>query len=200
MNTRYTDFIGMYDEVFPDYYCQHMISEFERIGEKGHCRNRQEFEGTNKTSKQDNFLFLNVRNHSGELSNFNEMSSIKIFWEGLQNCFDEYSSEFDILKDSNLMSTSIKMQKTSPGEGYHIWHSEQGNGPSNESRGLVYMIYLNTLDDNSAGETEFLYQRIRIPPKENTMLIWPASFTHAHRGNLVHGNKSKYVITGWFNY
>ena len=91
------------------------------------------------------------------------------------------------------------MQKTKPGGGYHIWHHEQNNGDMS-NRGLVYMIYLNTLDIDSAGETEFLYQRLRIPPKENTMIIWPASFTHAHRGNLVHGNKSKYVITGWFYY
>jgi hypothetical protein len=61
---------------------------------------------------------------------------------------------------------------------------------------LVYIAYLNTIKD--AGETEFLYQKIRIPPEENTMIIWPAAFTHTHRGNVVHGEKSKYIVTGWF--
>ena len=186
----------MYDGVFPDYYCQHMISEFERIREKGHCGNRQQ-EGVKKSLKQDEFYFLNLRNHS--LSYFNETNPMNIFWEGIQNCFDEYVSEYDILKDGHLICTSVKMQKTSPGGGYHVWHCEQNNGDQS-NRGLVYMVYLNTLDDNSAGETEFLYQRLRIPPKENTVIIWPAAFTHAHRGNLVHGDKSKYVITGWFHY
>ena len=64
------------------------------------------------------------------------------------------------------------------------------------NRALVYSAYLNTIEE--AGETEFLYQRTRIPPKENTMIIWPAGFTHTHRGNVVYGNKSKYIITGWF--
>jgi hypothetical protein len=87
------------------------------------------------------------------------------------------------------------MQKTDPGAGYHIWHSEQQQG-SDSARCLVYSAYLNDIDD--AGETEFLYQRLRIVPKENTMILWPAAFTHTHRGNVVHGTKSKYIITGWF--
>ena len=87
------------------------------------------------------------------------------------------------------------MQKTNPGGGYHLWHSEQGN-EDHSARCLVYSLYLNDIDD--AGETEFLYQKLRISPKENSMVIWPAAFTHTHRGNVVHGNKSKYIITGWF--
>jgi hypothetical protein len=58
-------------------------------------------------------------------------------------------------------------------------------------------VYLNDIDE--AGETEFLYQKRRISPKENTLIIWPAAFTHTHRGNVVHGAKSKYIITGWFD-
>jgi len=32
------------------------------------------------------------------------------------------------------------------------------------------------------------------------MLLWPATFTHAHRGNPVLGEQSKYIVTGWFYY
>jgi hypothetical protein len=87
------------------------------------------------------------------------------------------------------------MQKTDPGAGYHEWHFEQGKD-EDAARCLVYIAYLN--DINEAGETEFLYQRLRIEPKENSIIIWPAGFTHTHRGNVVHGNKSKYIVTGWF--
>ena len=62
------------------------------------------------------------------------------------------------------------------------------------------MLYLNTLPENANGETEFLYQKRRLSPAENTMVIWPAGFTHPHRGNPVYGDKSKYIITGWFRY
>jgi len=193
MNIRYHEFIGMYENVFPDGFCSHMIEEFERLLSSGLCGNRQDSEGARKYHKQDNFYFLNVKNHS--FSDFNNHSVIDIFTTGLQNCFDEYIDEFDILKDIGLNSTVIKMQKTNPGGGYHVWHPEQGNGDQ-ANRCLVYSAYLNTIEE--AGETEFLYQQIRIPPKENTMILWPAGFTHTHRGNVVHGNKSKYIITGWF--
>jgi hypothetical protein len=195
MKSIYKDFIGMYEGVYPDGYCHHMISEFERVLHGGHCGNRQDSEGSPKTEKQDNFYFLNLKNHC--LSDFNDQSFIDIFFDGLQKCFDDYVNEYDVLKSENVKCTSVKMQKSAPGSGYHIWHSEQGSGEAS-NRALVYILYLNSLDQNSAGETEFLYQRMRIPPQENCMVIWPASYTHTHRGNVVHGDKSKYIITGWF--
>ena len=167
---QYTDFIGMYQNVFPDGFCSHAISEFERLLSSGSCGNRQDSEGVKKTSKQDYHYFLNIRNHS--LSSFNNYQFMEIFWNGLQNCFDEYVDEYDILRDLNLKCSSVKMQKTDPGAGYHVWHSEQGNG-ADSARCLVYSAYLNDIDD--AGETEFLYQKLRVPPKENTMVIWPAA-------------------------
>lgn len=192
MEIQYHEFIGMYKNVFPDGFCSHMIEEFERLLNSGLCENRQDSEGAPKYQKHDNFYFLNIKNHS--FSTFNNTSVIDIFTKSLQHCFDEYVNEYDILKDISLKSTAMKMQKTDPGGGYHVWHCEQNNGESD--RGLVYSAYLNDIED--AGETEFLYQRLRIPPKENTMVLWPAGFTHTHRGNVVHGNKSKYIITGWF--
>jgi len=193
MKIQYNDFIGMYQNVFPDGFCNHVISEFERLLVSGSCSNRQDSEGTSKTLKQDFHYFLNMRNHV--MSDFNDVPVSDIFFTGLQNCFDDYASEFDILRDYDLRCTSVKIQKTDPGAGYHVWHAEQGSD-ADASRCLVYSAYLNDIDD--AGETEFLYQKLRVAPKENTMIIWPASFTHTHRGNVVHGNKSKYIITGWF--
>ena len=193
MNAQYNQFIGMYNNVYQDGFCNHMISEFDRVLSQGLCGNRQDSEGTTKTTKQDNFYFLNLKQHV--LSPFNDDEALPIFMNGLQRCFDDYVAEYDILKDVDLKCTSVKMQKTIPGAGYHVWHSEQGNGESN-GRCLVYSLYLNDIEE--AGETEFLYQKLRIPPKENSMVIWPAAFTHTHRGNVVHGTKSKYIITGWF--
>ena len=197
MNAKYNNFIGMYENVFPEHYCQHLIDEFERILSEGHCGNRQDSEGVSRHIKQDEFYFLNLRNN--HFSNFHEKSTLGIFWEGLQSCFDDYVEEYSILKEVDLKCSSVKMQKTCPGSGYHIWHSEQNNGDM-ANRGLVYSLYLNTLGSDNAGETEFLYQKLRIPPKENCMIIWPAAFTHTHRGNVVYGENSKYIVTGWFYY
>ena len=93
----------------------------------------------------------------------------------------------------------MKMQRTDSGGGYHIWHSEQSGGKHAE-RVLVYSLYLNDISETDGGETEFLYQRLRIRPEKNMMVLWPAAFTHAHRGNTVLGDESKYIVTGWFYY
>jgi len=195
MQSHYKDFIGFYNNIYDDYFCTHMINEFERIRTLGYCGNRQDSEGTTKTNKQDEFFFLNMRNHV--FAPYNGVSVESIFFNGLQQCFDNYVNEYDVLKNVNLRCTSIKMQKSNPGSGYHVWHFEQGNDTST-GRCLTYIIYLNDLEDDAAGETELLYQKLRIKAKENTAIIFPASYTHTHRGNVVHGDKPKYIITGWF--
>lgn len=200
IQSKYTDFIGMYSNVFSDEYCDHMISEFERFHNGGLCGDRQSYEGEYKFNKQDEFTALNILYH--EPSFFYEEPAMNVFWNGLQSCFDLYTNEYDVLKVQGLLCSQVKMQKTVPGSGYHLWHFEQaGSSNVNHSgRCLVYSVYLNTLDEDAAGETEFLYQRLRIKPKKGSVAIWPAGFTHTHRGNVVHGNDAKYIITGWFHY
>ena len=55
-------------------------------------------------------------------------------------------------------------------------------------------MFLNTIDEG--GETEFLEQGLRFKPKAGDVLIWPAYFTHPHRGNPPLSN-DKYLATGW---
>jgi hypothetical protein len=156
---------------------------------------RQKGEGTFKHTKNDQHIFSNGKNINFEL--FAGEKTTNVFFEGLQRCFADYSNEFSVIKDTKINCNNMKMQKTPSGGGYHIWHSEQGNGDQ-ANRGLVYMLYLNTLSLEANGETEFLYQQRRINPVENTIVLWPAAFTHAHRGNPVYGDNTKYIVTGWF--
>lgn len=197
MNAEYKDFIAIYRGVYPDGYCQHLINEFERLVESGAGTNRQRSEGAPKHNKNDMQLGLNFGVHTA--ADFNGAPAPRVFFDGLQRCYDAYAEEFSVLKQGNITGTAMKMQRTDPGGGYHVWHGEQGNGDHAE-RVLVYMLYLNTLEQEEAGETEFLYQQRRLKPEENTMVIWPAAFTHAHRGNTVFGERSKYIVTGWFYY
>ena len=197
MNTEYKEFIGIYRDVYPEGYCQHLINEFERLVNSGAGANRQRGEGAPKHKKDDMQLGLNFGVHS--VANFQEKSTTKLFFDGLQQCYDAYTEQFSVLKDGKITGTAMKMQRTDPGGGYHVWHGEQGNG-DHADRVLVYMLYLNDLGEQDGGETEFLYQRLRLRPQANTMILWPAPFTHAHRGNTVLGEKSKYIVTGWFYY
>ena len=197
MKTEYKDFIGVFSDVYPEGFCEHLISEFNRNKNLGAGTDRGNGEGAAKHIKDDYYIFCNGKNINFEP--FQENNTVGLFFNGLQNCFKHYSDEYSSIKEGNINCNHMKMQKTSPGGGYHVWHGEQGNG-DHASRGLVYMLYLNTLPPEANGETEFLYQQRRINPAENTMVIWPAAFTHAHRGNPVYGDNSKYIVTGWFYY
>lgn len=191
------DFIKLYHDLYPEGYCEHLIAEFERLTQNGAGINRQNGEGAARHAKDDLQLGLNMGVHTA--APFDGRSTVDMFFDGLQRCYEDYAEHFSVLKDGRIRGTHMKMQRTDPGGGYHVWHGEQGNGAHAE-RVLVYMLYLNSLGDGEGGETEFLYQRCRIMPQANTMLLWPATFTHAHRGNPVLCDRSKYIVTGWFYY
>jgi hypothetical protein len=90
--------------------------------------------------------------------------------------------------------TNLKIQKTLPTEGYHIWHLEHNKGFNNEPRAFVFSVYLNDVDEG--GETEFLHFAKRVKPKTGRIVIWPAAFPYVHRGNPPLSGE-KYIITSW---
>jgi hypothetical protein len=194
MKSDYKDFIGVYNDVFPKGFCEHLILQFEHFQSEGAGTDRQN-EGAAKHTKEDYQVFCNGLSLGFDL--FEGNNTVRMFYKGLQDCFEEYCTEISVVKNIRMSCSNIKMQKTCSGGGYHVWHSEQGNGDQ-AHRGLVYMLYLNTLPQEANGETEFLYQQRRITPVKNTMVLWPAAFTHAHRGNPVYGDNAKHIVTGWF--
>lgn len=194
--SQYCDFIGMYQNVFEDpYICDRTIEVFEDYFQEGRfVGNRLQSEGAASHHKSDKFAFLNATTYELE---WGDVDLKPLVYDALQKCLDDYTDEYSILKDASIHGHWIKMQRTDPGEAYHIWHFENADSSEVASRVLTWAIFLNDLDGDEGGETEFLYQRRRVQPKKNSAIIWPAGFTHTHRGNTVLGNKSKYILTGW---
>ena len=88
----------------------------------------------------------------------------------------------------------VKIQHYKPSEGFFKWHAE--NTGLHQERHLVFMTYLNTLDN--AG-TEFYHQDLTTPCIKGLTLIWPSAWTHTHRG-VINNDAHKFIITGWFNF
>lgn len=197
MNIEYKQFVGFYRNVFPQGYCQHLINDFEQGVNISAGSNRQLSEAALKHMKDDYQLRLDIQSHWSSF--FKNENPVNIFFDGLQKCFNDYVENFSTLKITNLNASEMKMQRTSPGGGYHVFHFEN-DGSKNKGRALVYILYLNTLLPEECGETEFLYQQLRVRPEENMLIIWPADFTHSHRGNVLHGINKKYIVTGWFHF
>ena len=90
----------------------------------------------------------------------------------------------------------IKIQHYKPGEGFYNWHMENSGHDVVLHRHLVYMTYLNTLDN--AG-TEFFHQKTTTPCHKGLTVIWPAAWTHTHKGVTNH-DSDKYIVTGWWKF
>jgi len=194
MTEDYQDFVGIYNDVYPDGFCDHLIKEVDYLQECGAGSNRLQREGVPRYLKEDYVIFA----VGGHIRPFNGIEVHDIFFDGLQKCFEQYGDYYSTIQLVNLKASVIKLQKIGPGQGYHVWHFEQGNNNTG-NRVLTYILYLNTLNEDQAGETEFLFQQRRVRPVKNSIILWPAAFTHTHRGNPVFGNKDKYIATGWFD-
>ena len=185
-------FIMKWDKVFSLEECNKFIELYNFLDQSGYST-PGEFNGTfipNWRSKNE-YIFL-----SGyELTQISDTSQqVKKFWDKLGPCIDVYIAKFgEAWPCKKYDSHDLKAQKIQPGGGYHVWHSEWTTG--NTSRVLAWMVYLNDMPQGE-GETEFLYQGLRVQPKAGRILMWPAGFTHTHRGNPVYSH-DKYQITGW---
>jgi hypothetical protein len=187
------NFIGIYEEAFPKEYCDLVINYFEQLSAAGLTESRQSVEGVSKLSKDDEQLFfheIGKLEYSGStIAEFNN-----IFWGQI---YPHYANTFDALKNFSPHSVyTFKVQKTKTGQGYHIWHSE-GESVNNSTRILAWTLYLNDVEEG--GETEFIYYPKRVKPKTGTFVLWPAGFTHTHRGNPPLSN-TKYIVTGWVEF
>ena len=85
------------------------------------------------------------------------------------------------------------IQRYQPGEYYH-WHIDSGSHEFSQ-RQLVALWYLNDVE-GPGGETEFLYQNIKIAPQAGKLVLFPPFWTHEHRAVTVKKGV-KYIATTW---
>jgi len=90
------------------------------------------------------------------------------------------------------IDNSYVLQRYKPGEGFYALHCELGS-PANMPRVLAWMVYLNDVPD---GGTHFSEQEFDCEAKQGRLVVWPAYFTHMHRG-IVSETTTKYIATGW---
>ena len=187
------NFIEVYKGVFSDEYCNSLIQYFKNAEEGGMTLNRQDHDEAPKMEKEDLATFIPSYPMEHTQKEFMKEFN-RVFWG---DCYKQYAEKYSVLHTCAAhKSYVIKIQKTKPGQGYHIWHSETTNRDTG-NRLLAWTAYLN--DDFEAGETEFLYQQYRYKPKKGDVIIFPAAFTHTHRGNPPIGG-DKYIITGWIEF
>lgn len=183
---KHQDFIGIYDNTLSEDECHYVIDAFNNIeaNEKDvvECGEKLYLGGLNR---KDYSIYTSQKAPDIQ----------KFIGDALHKCLLLYYEHYFILNNIQAASLEVKLQRTPPRGGYHIWHCEQ-SAKIHADRILVWTIYLNDIPYNE-GETEFLWQGIRVNPKAGRCVIWPAAFTHTHRGNPVY-TCDKYIATGWY--
>ena len=124
-----------------------------------------------------------------------------IYLSQLKTVLLEYIEKYPQCNSYNPFEVVIppQVQKYKPGGGFFPWHTERPHAKNQEiaSRHLVFMTYLNDVTD--AGETEFALQNLKVQPRKGLTLIWPADWTHTHRG-IASPTQEKYIVTGWYHF
>jgi len=129
----------------------------------------------------------------------NENEPFHSYKEHLYKVIKKYTEKYPYTNENTefALRENYNLQKYPKGGGFKIWHMENDfKSHLNQHRGFVFMTYLNDVKD---GGTEFLHQNIITPAKKGLTLIWPAFWTHTHRG-VISKTKEKYIVTGWINF
>jgi hypothetical protein len=189
------DFIGVYKNAISKELCDKAVRYFKEMEVLTNARTRQQFENSSKVDKDDTVVFMTDLDCQSTTAREVLIGFNDVFWGA---CYNHYASTFDVLKACTAAHNSynVKVQRTNVGQGYHVWHYESGSRDVS-NRILTWTLYLNDVEEG--GETEFLYYPRRIKPETGMVVIFPAGFTHTHRGNPPLSN-SKYLMTGWVEF
>ena len=190
-----TDFIYRKENVLSSNFCKSLIELFEIDKERQHrgvVRVKGEVVATTNQKTSTDISFT-PKDLEDKLWGNSLKKVIPIVDKARLDWINQYYMGLDKI-DPFEINFTFNMQRFLPGEGYHAFHCEKDSSKY-DKRCLTWMVYLN--DVNEGGETEWLYQQLKVKPKRGTVVIWPTGFTHLHRGNPPMSNK--YIVTGWFS-
>jgi len=182
-------FIGIFPDAIDDDLCTAFLDWFNTISEQGLTLSSRDESGLPGSFRRDEVIHVPKMLLPHTVFP-NGMTNT--LWQNITVCYDIYYNEYNI--DRPITSYGFKVHRVQPTGGYHQWHHEQWfNDPY---RILAWHLTLEAPE--GGGETEFMFQSKRIEPIPKQLTIWPASFTHKHRGNPPLKGQKTY-ITGWFD-
>ena len=184
------DFIEIYDYYKPEQDCENAIEVFEILANDKASRTA----GLSVFNKNRQKICLQITLDLNE-----ELAINSYLYKYVKTGLKSYVKKYDFLEEFFdkpwcRVAPHYNVQKyDGEKEGYFGLHNEHSG--MHPYRMLVWMIYLN---DAKSG-TEFPYQNRTVTPKIGRTVIWPASWTHPHKG-VTPNIGLKYIATGWFYY
>ena len=129
-----------------------------------------------------------------------ENKCIENYYEALFECYLDYIDQWPFLNGfaKELHIGPFNIQRYEKGQHFQKVHTER-SGISSLHRLFAFMTYLNDVAEEDGGSTIFTHYGLKVQPQKGHTLIWPAEWTHAHKGGILKSN-SKYIITGWMHF
>ncbi len=188
--TKYPNFIGSWT-IEPISICEDLISYFELNIPK----QKSGIAGSGLNLDIKNSVDITIRPKEIILPG-NE--AFKLYFDQLFECYKNYVEDWTFLNQisERIEIGSFNLQRYKPGQHFKKIHTERLS-LDNLHRIFAFMTYLNDVEEG--GSTYFSHYDLEIQPQKGLTLIWPAEWTHAHRGNILRKG-SKYIITGWINF
>ena len=168
----------------PDFLCQDMIKRFEAHADEQYLGRIGQEVYEDQSIKKSTDLVVSGKPHWKDVDN-NLFRSLGMALKEFREAFPYFKGPF---KDMGYA-----IQRTLPGEFYH-WHIDGGSHDFSQ-RQLVAVWYLNDVP-GPGGETEFLFQDVKIRPEAGKLLLFPPFWTHEHRGAMLETGV-KYIATTW---
>jgi hypothetical protein len=177
-----TDFIEVYDNALSSKQCKEIIEYI----------NKQELiHGTYGRGLVKEFW--NVPD-----MDLSKILSVNVYLNrSLKECVGKYLTIHPQIKRLSEWrpDKNYNLQKYDVGQSFSQIHCE--NDGHRLNRMMVWMFYLNTVSDG--GGTYFENYDRTLNAVEGRCVIWPAYWTHFHKG-IVSNTQSKYIATGWFEF
>ena len=184
---RNPDFIEIYDHALSQKECEILINYFEKSNEVqyGLIADGSYYPDRKKCLQ----IKLDLNDSSPSSNIVREKLSLY-----LNQYRKKYSLELENTQHWNFFPYAAFQKYDGKEDGFKTWHCEHGDGESDSKRIMAWMFYLN---DAKCG-TEF-YNSPTIKAKRGRCVIWPAFWTHVHKG-VTPNIGLKYIVTGWISY
>lgn len=185
-------FIGSW-MIEPFLLCDELIEYFE----SNQSRQRRGEIGAGVNLKNKDSIDITISPKELDLTH---NAVFKRYFESVLECYRDYVDQWPFLETfaKELHIGRFNLQRYRSGQHYQKIHTERA-GLATLHRIFVWMTYLNDVAPEDGGATIFQHYDLSIQPRKGLTLIWPAEWTHAHKGDVLHGN-SKYIVTGWMHF
>ncbi len=177
-------FIFERPNALPDAFCDEVIARFESQPEYHHQGRIGQLQSKDAGIKKTTDLVVSNKDDWKDLD--------QIFFRCVAAALGEFRESYPYFKGP-FKDMGYQVQRYQPGEYYH-WHIDGGSHQFSQ-RQLVVLWYLNDVP-GPGGETEFLYQDIKVRPEKGKMVLFPPFWTHEHRAAKVLEGV-KYIATTW---